>query len=614
MSTEMQTKVQASPGQNFTPVRTGLLQRKSALCNTPGLVEDSWRDKEKLTLQRSSVYQAGTTTVPPIVHGAQRFGYDFSRVRVHSTGPGLIQAKLKINKPGDIYEQEADRVAEQVMRMEEPRVQRQPVEELVQTKPVIAPLVQRQSEEGEEEEDFLQTKELPGQSSEVTPAFSSSIQSPKGGGQTLPESVRAYFEPRFGHDLSKVRVHTDSKAAEAARAVNARAFTIGRDVVFGEGQYAPGTSAGKRLIGHELTHVVQQRGNTHVSGVESIEGLIQRDLQQIEDPLRKKSKDQDPYKRRLSLKFKFQSLFPSDAKVLLDQIMSPKKDDIISERFQTLHTSTRRQLLLILFDKLEHIDAEILHKELTQAPKTPKEKQLQARFKELAKSKKKICRELLDRLRSKFLSAHKAPSGEKTPWVNLKPENFKTTGSISPDNNCKICVKSKYNKLGVNWSVARNTMELRGDVSGHQSNAKYEFKRTKVYGIWIKFGSWQQIDYIKPGTDDDTLGNDDEHLTPHPVLNHIYVVDAPGFDSLNPADVYHRRIIPNGISEYVSKLSFVEHVEVKLGTGRWTIASTFFDWHSIVWLEKVKGKWQRKKDALNEIRPGFIPVGEHDVP
>jgi len=65
MSTEMQTKVQASPAQNFIPVRTGILQRKYALCNTPGLVEDSGRDKEKLTLQRSSVDQAGTTTVPP---------------------------------------------------------------------------------------------------------------------------------------------------------------------------------------------------------------------------------------------------------------------------------------------------------------------------------------------------------------------------------------------------------------------------------------------------------------------------------------------------------------------------------------------------------------------
>ena len=72
MSSEMQTKVQASPAQNFTPAQTGLLQRKSALCNTPGLVEDSGRDKEKLTLQHSSADQSGTTTVSPIVHEVLR--------------------------------------------------------------------------------------------------------------------------------------------------------------------------------------------------------------------------------------------------------------------------------------------------------------------------------------------------------------------------------------------------------------------------------------------------------------------------------------------------------------------------------------------------------------
>ena len=201
MSTEMQTKVQASPVQSFTPVQTGLLQRQYTLCNTPGLVEYSKQDKEKSTLQRRSVDQAGTTTVP-------RFGHDFSRLSVHSTGPGMIQTKLKINKPGDPYEQEADRVADAVMRMSEPGVQRQPEEEPVQTKPMITLLVQRQTEEEEEEVGFLQTKELTGQSPEVTPTLSSRIQNLRGGGQPLPESVRAYFEPRFGYDFSRVSVHS----------------------------------------------------------------------------------------------------------------------------------------------------------------------------------------------------------------------------------------------------------------------------------------------------------------------------------------------------------------------------------------------------------------------
>ena len=77
-------------------------------------------------------------------------------------------------------------------------------------------------------------------------------------GQPLPSSTRQSMEARFGHDFSQVRIHSDGKAAESAQAVNARAFTVGRDVVFGTGQYAPKTSTGQRLIAHELTHVIQQ--------------------------------------------------------------------------------------------------------------------------------------------------------------------------------------------------------------------------------------------------------------------------------------------------------------------------------------------------------------------
>ncbi len=289
MSTEMQTKVQASLAQSFTAAQTGLLQRKSTLCNTPGLVEDSGRDKEKLTLQRSSVDQAGTTTVP-------RFGHDFSRVSVHGTG--LIQTKLKINEPGDIYEQEADMVADAMMRMAEPEVQREvepeeeerlqskplinqitPLvqrqpdptneeeeeEETIQAKPLaglITPLIQRQSDPVEEEEETIQPKSNTGMAPQVTPGVAHDIHSLKGTGQPLPASERTFFEPRFGRDFSNVRVHTNERAARTAQTINARAFTLGSDVVFGAGQYSPSTISGRRLLAHELTHVVQQRYST----------------------------------------------------------------------------------------------------------------------------------------------------------------------------------------------------------------------------------------------------------------------------------------------------------------------------------------------------------------
>lgn len=91
--------------------------------------------------------------------------------------------------------------------------------------------------------------------SEVPPIVHEVLRSP---GQPLDPASRAFFEPRFGHDFSQVRVHSHAKAAESAMSVNALAYTVGRDVVFGGGQYIPGTTAGRKLMVHELTHVLQQ--------------------------------------------------------------------------------------------------------------------------------------------------------------------------------------------------------------------------------------------------------------------------------------------------------------------------------------------------------------------
>ncbi|MBA3946493.1 MAG: DUF4157 domain-containing protein, partial [Herpetosiphonaceae bacterium] len=91
-------------------------------------------------------------------------------------------------------------------------------------------------------------------------------------GRPLDTATRALMEPRFGHDFSHVRVHTDAQATESARAVSALAYTVGQNVVFGAGQYEPGTIVGKRLMAHELTHVVQQAGATGQLGGISVPG------------------------------------------------------------------------------------------------------------------------------------------------------------------------------------------------------------------------------------------------------------------------------------------------------------------------------------------------------
>jgi hypothetical protein len=91
-------------------------------------------------------------------------------------------------------------------------------------------------------------------------------------GAPLDPATLAFMEPRFGHDFSQVRVHTDAKAAESARAVNALAYTVGRDVVFGARQYTPWTNLGQRLLAHELTHVMQQGTSANVALHEPIIG------------------------------------------------------------------------------------------------------------------------------------------------------------------------------------------------------------------------------------------------------------------------------------------------------------------------------------------------------
>lgn len=225
-----EAKAPSTLASSFIPVQSRLLQRKSLLDGMSGLMgelADSHREQ--------------LVSMPP-----------------------LIQSKLTIGQPHDRYEQEADRVAEQVMRMPEPQVQRQPEEEgeeeLIQTKPLadkITPLIQRPIKDVEEK--ILQTKENPDLTHKVTPDLGSRIQSLKGSGQPLPEANRGFMEREFGIDFNGVRLHTDSDAAQISRELNAEAFTYGRDIYFGAGRYSPGTSSGKRLLAHELTHVVQQQ-------------------------------------------------------------------------------------------------------------------------------------------------------------------------------------------------------------------------------------------------------------------------------------------------------------------------------------------------------------------
>jgi hypothetical protein len=210
-----------------------------------------------------------------------------NRAVMRSLSPSTlkIQAKLTLNQPGDHYEREADQVADQIMRMEAG-----PSVRLSNVSTAAAPIVHRrctcgglcsecQDEPSGEMEQAIQRKHLAGMPAENTEAPSIVHEVLRSDGHPLDASTRAFMEPRFGRDLSAVRVHTGDQAARSARAINARAYASGPHVVFGSGQPAAGSMQSRKLLAHELSHVVQQGygGSSRNSAVvDGAGGLVQR--------------------------------------------------------------------------------------------------------------------------------------------------------------------------------------------------------------------------------------------------------------------------------------------------------------------------------------------------
>ena len=186
----------------------------------------------------------------------------------------FIQPKLEINTPGDKYEQEADAMADRVMRMADTGTSNHSVSSL------IGPSVQRKCAECEEEEQkenpLMRKAENGGYGMQAPSSLVSSLNSSKGGGAPLPQGTRNFMESAFSADFSRVRVHTGGQASDMSGGINARAFTHGNDIYFKGGQYAPNNEAGKKLLAHELTHTIQQGGLTNNTGKKSVDAHIQR--------------------------------------------------------------------------------------------------------------------------------------------------------------------------------------------------------------------------------------------------------------------------------------------------------------------------------------------------
>lgn len=164
----------------------------------------------------------------------------------------FFQPKLTVNQPEDQYEQEANAIADKVMRMPEPSGNSNGF-----FKPAFSS-VQRKCAHCEEEEKKAQRKEISNDATEASAQTENYINS-LSGGSALEEKERGFFEPRMGCDFSDVRIHTGADAVKSAQSTNALAYTTGNNIIFNKGQYNPDTNIGKNLLAHELTHVVQQQ-------------------------------------------------------------------------------------------------------------------------------------------------------------------------------------------------------------------------------------------------------------------------------------------------------------------------------------------------------------------
>jgi len=195
-----------------------LLQRKCACGGTPGPTGECDEGRKKRG-SKSSV---------------QSVGHDFNRIAVD------LQPKLRVGQPGERFEQEADRIADDV------------VNRLSVRSPLFCAVAPPASQR---EAGMSDRYDIGRDADEVPPIVYEVLRLP---GEPLDRQTRDLMEPQFGHDFGTVRVHRDDKAATSALAVGALAYTVGSELVFASGLYAPGTTAGQHLIAHELAHVVQQ--------------------------------------------------------------------------------------------------------------------------------------------------------------------------------------------------------------------------------------------------------------------------------------------------------------------------------------------------------------------
>jgi len=417
-------------------------------------------------------------------------------------------------------------------------------------------------------------------------------------GEALAPAARQFFEPRFGHDFGQVRVHHDAQAAVSAREVGAEAYTVGRHIVFGHDRYAPASTAGRHLLAHELTHVVQQGHSApHTMRRHTLEN-DPATAPAMSCPIATTSAGE----ALLTMNFASggSTLDPTDKAILAgfatEWNLSPVQPMVRLDGYASIEGGPDTNWPLSC-DRALAVATELNAPSVGGKPGIPS-----TSIEFFANGEtERFGGGLPDNRVVTIHAPGVARPTSREPSVHHW--TVRNSGAISGDN----CAPLASGSLGVDSEPGKltNGIEMTAHLRDHDPAFSYDIKRTKEaryhrrpalpFGL---SGAWQTVTaWNKPAGSDDDTHDSDECLTPiaSGSLHKIYSEDRPGFRSMTNSDY----------NALVQKINFIEFVRIRRADGSTYDAPRQQRWHTVLMLERHSGTWS-VNTASSEIDTGHL--------
>ncbi|HEY5895498.1 MAG TPA: DUF4157 domain-containing protein [Chthoniobacterales bacterium] len=527
----------------------------------------------------------------------------------------IIQAKLRIGAPNDRYEQEADRVAEQVMRMPDsepeatfpsahpaspPRVQRKCTACSVSGKlcPDCEKELQRQPDDKQEEESEIHPVRTIATDEDLLLAAKADspsrvpmrtetvdgIAALRGGGRPLPPEERNFMELRFGRDFGNVRIHTGPRAESLARQIRAQAFTLGDDIAFGAGRFQPEQETGRRLLAHELTHTIQQSGAAARLGGQR---LIQRAVCENVPPpsgmtcLPGLVSSGAPTVETIQFGLNGSTLSPTDESTLESFLQrwhnAGATDPVRVDGFASCDGKADANWMLSCA-RADAVAAVLI------APPSGTRGVPPAMLEVFANGE--TDQFSTNRVVTISTNTPLGPPVSREPSI-LSWSTHSSSGTTAADNCCTLCPQNVGVGAVAGW--LGNGIEHQALILDHDPAYSYDVKRTMDHRVWQRrtvfgVGFWANIASQPAGTPDDSH-DQDECLTPVlPVAGnpYVYVWDGPGFMPPSPGDTS---------TDYVNITNFTEFVRITRPDGTTYDDPLTHDWHTKTWISRAGAVW-----------------------